>query len=155
MWSKIWSFIVFFYPLTFLHESLSRVVAFLITLISRDTLRPPSFHWRPVEPVLAKKNSTLYLKMTRVKILLLLLILSPFLTRAAPSINPEERSIEQYLANIIKIICLCGFPNIYIVIFCPFSHNRNLKVFWVLSIFLQCGSFQLKTREGSKERCNS
>ena len=38
-----------------------------------------------------KKHSTLYLKMTRVKILLLLLIVSPFLTRAAPSINPEER----------------------------------------------------------------
>ena len=38
-----------------------------------------------------KKHSTLYLKMTRVKILLLLLFVSPFLTRAAPSINPEER----------------------------------------------------------------
>ena len=38
-----------------------------------------------------KKHSTLYLKMTRVKILLLLLFLSPFLTKAAPSINPEER----------------------------------------------------------------
>ena len=55
-----WSFIVFSYPLTFLHESLSRVVAFLITLISRDTLRPPSFHWRPVEPFLAKKKRTLH-----------------------------------------------------------------------------------------------
>merc|ERR1712211_126195 len=26
------------------------------TLISRDTLRPSSFHWRPGEPFLAKKN---------------------------------------------------------------------------------------------------
>ena len=42
-------YIVFLLPLTFLLESLSRVVAFLITLISRDTLTPPSFHRPPGE----------------------------------------------------------------------------------------------------------